>query len=120
MVAQEFQSSIAPKGNRYFLTTLAIILALGSNPRSPRRAIATENSVLLTRLYVFQSSIAPKGNRYRRAEVCGLDRVFQSSIAPKGNRYARYCYNQAISQQFQSSIAPKGNRYNITCLMATC
>ena len=38
---------------------------LRSNPRSPRRAIATRHCSLDRYQSMFQSSIAPKGNRYR-------------------------------------------------------
>ena len=61
----KFQSSIAPKGNRYYVTLEEAVTLLGSNPRSPRRAIATSTPNSFLRIgSLFQSSIAPKGNRY--------------------------------------------------------
>ena len=88
----KFQSSIAPKGNRYVrrcnsascsvpssnprsprraiatsTKPLSISKPDGSNPRSPRRAIATRILDLTRTLLLFQSSIAPKGNRYIHA-----------------------------------------------------
>ncbi len=107
-----FQSSIAPKGNRYQSAQIIRSRKPGSNPRSPRRAIATTNKrVNSTSRIEFQSSIAPKGNRYTEDTIVILfSPKFQSSIAPKGNRY--YTFNSATYDQwFQSSIAPKGNRY---------
>ena len=63
----EFQSSIAPKGNRY-----------------------CKLMTLMTDCTRFQSSIAPKGNRYGGKQGDRSTQLeFQSSIAPKGNRYQR-------------------------------
>jgi hypothetical protein len=42
-----FQSSIAPEGNRYYYLRSSRCITMGSNPRSPRRAIATQDRSVL-------------------------------------------------------------------------
>ena len=102
-----FQSSIAPKGNRYLPTTKGSNAIKSSNPRSPRRAIATR------KLYGFESPKRSNPRSPRRAIATGdhhgrsdAYREFQSSIAPKGNRYT----NKGDVAQWQRSSNPRSPR----------
>ena len=114
-----FQSSIAPKGNRYAGSYRRESAKCSSNPRSPRRAIATRISSEVRRLRCSNPRSPRRAIATRRSQQLHYPapNLFQSSIAPKGNRYLSSLeVFERVNAGFQSSIAPKGNRYLLTTL----
>ena len=83
-----FQSSLSPKGERYYRRAMYLEVRRCFNPRSPRRESATRSVNLSVPPCMFQSSLSPKGERYSviTSSTPG-NPVFQSSLSPKGERY---------------------------------
>ncbi len=132
-----FQSSPAPKGGRYPLLLMFLLMYLGFNPRPPRRAGATlsvcnfnccirvsilarpEGRALLRcpfhrRLIQRVSILArPEGRALHPPAKKAKQKSapFQSSPAPKGGRYLGHNATSRSYRWFQSSPAPKGGRY---------
>ena len=110
-----FQSSIAPKDDRYLIYSCITnkLLKHCFNPRSPRRTTATRE--LIDTPWQHQGSFNPRSPRRTTAtrDLMTLESIhlFQSSIAPKDDRYMAFNEPMGLYLLFQSSIAPKDDRY---------
>ena len=102
-----FQSSIAPKGNRYFSTKNYCLsshsqVSILDRPEGQSLLISMPISTSFVR-FTFQSSIAPKGNRYEYKCFIAVAQSVSILDRPEGQSL-RNCQQPQRYQRYQVSI----------------
>ena len=122
-----FQSSLAPKDERYDGASRGFAELIGFNPRSPRRTSATTFAVAPFIIVNVSILARPEGRALLRGAQQAMSLSgFQSSLAPKDERYQRlqsirrmtHCFNPRSPRRTSATgdTAPNGVSISVSIL----